>query len=58
MIVETNAASTLDRYKQLVATNAITKDDFEKAELNYQVARLDVGRLAQRRRLDQRDASR
>jgi multidrug efflux pump subunit AcrA (membrane-fusion protein) len=42
MIVETNAASTLDRYKQLVATNAITKDDFEKAELNYQVARLDV----------------
>jgi len=42
VIVETNAVSTLERYKQLVATNAITKDDFEKAELNYEVARLDV----------------
>jgi len=42
MIVERNMANTLERYRKLVSQNAITKDDFEKAELNVQTAQLDV----------------
>lgn len=41
-LVEQNAAETLERYKGLVERNAITKDDFQKAELNLDVARLDT----------------
>ncbi|MBL9091196.1 MAG: efflux RND transporter periplasmic adaptor subunit [Planctomycetaceae bacterium] len=41
-IVEKNAADTLERYKSLVDRNAITKDDFQKAEMNLDVARLDT----------------
>lgn len=33
-LVEKNAAETFERYKGLVERNAITKDDFQKAELN------------------------
>lgn len=41
-LVEKNAAETFERYKGLVERNAITKDDFQKAELNLDVARLDT----------------
>ncbi|MBA4019224.1 MAG: hypothetical protein C0483_18820 [Pirellula sp.] len=41
-LVEENAAETYERYKGLVDRNAITKDDFQKAELNLDVARLDT----------------
>lgn len=41
-LVEQNAAQTFERYKSLIDRNAITKDDFEKHELNYDVAKLDT----------------
>ena len=41
-LVERNAADTLDRYKALAARGVMTKDDYEKAELNLQTARLDT----------------
>jgi len=40
--VERNAADTFDRYKALTARGVMTKDDYEKAELNLQTARLDT----------------
>jgi multidrug efflux pump subunit AcrA (membrane-fusion protein) len=41
-LVERNAADTFDRYKALTARGVMTKDDYEKAELNLQTARLDT----------------
>ncbi|MGC3966434.1 MAG: efflux RND transporter periplasmic adaptor subunit [Pirellulales bacterium] len=41
-LVEQNAAQTFERYKSLIDRNAITKDDYEKHELNYDVAKLDT----------------
>lgn len=41
-LVEGNAADTFDRYKALTARGVMTKDDYEKAELNLQTARLDT----------------
>jgi multidrug efflux pump subunit AcrA (membrane-fusion protein) len=41
-LVERNAADTFERYKALTARGVMTKDDYEKAELNLQTARLDT----------------
>ena len=41
-LVERNAEDTFDRYKALTARGVMTKDDYEKAELNLQTARLDT----------------
>jgi multidrug efflux pump subunit AcrA (membrane-fusion protein) len=41
-LVERNAADTFERYKALAARGVMTKDDYEKAELNLQTARLDT----------------
>ena len=41
-LVERNAADTLERYKALAARGVMTKDDYEKADLNLQTARLDT----------------
>ena len=41
-LVERNAADTLERYKSLASRGVMTKDDYEKAELNLQTARLDT----------------
>ena len=40
-LVERSAAETLERYQGLVARNAITKDEIQKAELALDTARLD-----------------
>lgn len=41
-LVERNAADTLERYKALAVRGVMTKDDYEKTELNLQTARLDT----------------
>jgi RND family efflux transporter MFP subunit len=41
-LVERNAAETLERYRGLVARNVTTKDEFEKAELAVDTAKLDT----------------
>jgi RND family efflux transporter MFP subunit len=41
-LVERNAAETLERYRGLVARNVTTKDEFEKAELAFDTAKLDT----------------
>lgn len=41
-LVERNAADTLERYKALATRGVMTKDDYEKADLNLQTARLDT----------------
>lgn len=41
-LVERNAADTYERYKRLVENNAMSRDEFNKTELNLDVARLDT----------------
>lgn len=41
-LVERNALETLERYRGLAGRGVMTKDDFEKAELNLETARLDT----------------
>jgi len=41
-VVEKNAAGVLERYRGLMDSKTITKDDFEKAQVGFDTARLDV----------------
>lgn len=41
-LVERNALETLERYRGLAGRGVMTKDEFEKAELNLETARLDT----------------
>lgn len=41
-IVEKNASETFERYKTLIDRNAMSKDEYSKAELNLDVTRLDT----------------
>jgi len=41
-VVEQNAAATRDRYRSLADRTVISRDEFEKAELNLETARLDT----------------
>jgi len=41
-LVEQNAATTLERFKGLADRSVITKDDYDKAVLNLETARLDT----------------
>lgn len=41
-VVEKNAAGVLDRYRGLMDSKTITKDEFEKAQVGFDTARLDV----------------
>jgi len=41
-VVEKNAAGVLERYRGLMDSKTITKDEFEKAQVGFDTARLDV----------------
>jgi len=42
LVVERNAAGVLERYRGLMNSKTITKDEFEKAQVGFDTARLDV----------------